>query len=77
MDVGPDGSVYFTTSRWFAVGAGSLTAGRLRRIRPDGILVTLAGRDAPYDYRFSRSNDAPLRIDLHPSQVAVAPDGVV
>ena len=48
----------------------------MRQVRPDGTLATLAGRDQGYDHRLGSRYDAPaLQMDLHPAQIAQAPDG--
>jgi len=68
LDVGPDGSIYF------AVGFHQ----RVRRVRPDGVVQTVAGSGPahPNDGHYTGDGIPAIEARLNrPSDVAVAPDG--
>ena len=69
MDVGPDGALYFAELR---------DGGRVRRLGPDGVITTFAGRSAASAGGDRGDRGPALRADLGSVQgVAVAPDGAV
>ena len=83
LDVGPDGTVYFTT---YGIGPNSEVNGYIRSITPDGIIHTLAGK--PWNHAlggeayipFGKNGDGGPAKDAtftDPTGITVGPDGSV